>query len=95
MGDSERQGDTRADELVVYGATDCCLCDEAMALLHELAPGLGLTLRYVEIDGQAELERRYREQIPVGFLGGRKIFKFRVDPERLRRAVVHRRTPVT
>jgi hypothetical protein len=84
----------RADVLIVYGARDCSLCDQAMAVLGELAPGLGLTLRYVRIDGQPELEGLYREQIPVGFLDGRKVFKYHVDPERLRRAVTHRsRTP--
>lgn len=78
------------DELVVYGSSDCCLCDQAMALLRELAPALGLRLRYVSIDGDAALEHAYREQIPVGFLRGRKVFKFRVDPERLRRVAARR-----
>jgi len=72
----ERRGAV-PDELVVYGASDCCLCEEATAVLRELAPELGLTLRYVPIDGGATLEHAYREQIPVGFLGRRKIFKFR------------------
>jgi hypothetical protein len=90
VGASGRRNDARTGELVVYGASDCCLCEEAMAVLRELAPGLGLSLRYVGIDGQPELERLYREQVPVGFLGGRKVFKYHVDPERLRRAAAHR-----
>jgi len=90
MGTPDQHDHARSDVLVVYGANDCCLCDQAMDLLRELAPSLGLTLRYVSIDGQPELERLYREQIPVGFLDGRKLFKFRVDAERLRRAVVRR-----
>ncbi|MDX1584491.1 MAG: glutaredoxin family protein [Thermoanaerobaculia bacterium] len=74
------------NELVVYGAKDCSLCDKAMEVLRKLTPELGLKLRYVSIDGDAALESAYRQQIPVGFLGGRKLFKFHVDPERLRRA---------
>lgn len=83
---SSRQHHLRAGVLVVYGANNCCLCDEAMTVLRDLAPSLGLSLRYVSIDGQTELERLYREQVPVGFLGGRKVFKYRVDADRLRRA---------
>lgn len=90
MDSCDRRDDALNDVLVVYGASGCCLCDQAMAVLRELAPSLGLSLRYVCIDGQAELERAYRDQIPVGFLGGRKMFKFHVDAKRLRRAVVSR-----
>jgi len=90
VGDSEGRPRARRDELLVYGAEDCCLCDEAMALLRELAPELNLSLRYVRIDGDPELERAYRSQIPVGFLGGSKLFKYRVDVERLRRAAERR-----
>jgi len=75
-------------ELVVYGARNCCLCDRALEVLRTLAPELGLTLRYVSIDGDPDLEREFRQQIPVGFLDGRKIFKFTVDPARLRRAAL-------
>ena len=75
-------------ELVVYGAADCCLCERALELLRSLAPELGLTLRYVAIDGDPDLERAYRQQIPVGFLDGRKVFKFTVAQARLRRAAL-------
>lgn len=81
-------------ELVVYGAKDCCLCDRALEVLRGLVPELGLTLRYVSIDGDPEFERSYRQQIPVGFLDGRKIFKFTVDPARLRRAALGPQAPV-
>ena len=79
-----------ARELVVYGAAGCHLCGEAMELLRTLAPGLGLTLRYVTIEGDPELEHAHRREIPVGFLGGRKVFKYRVAPARLRRAAARR-----
>jgi hypothetical protein len=77
---------TGARELVVYGAARCHLCDEAMDVLRILAPELGLRLRYVAIDGDPELERAHRHDIPVAFLGGRQVFKYRVDPARLRHA---------
>lgn len=90
MADGAANGPARSGELVVYGATDCCLCERALELLRSLAPELGLTLRYVAIDGDPDLERAYRQQIPVGFLDGCKIFKYTVDPARLRRAARNR-----
>lgn len=76
-------GDGR--ELVVYTASGCCLCDDARAVLDRLAPELGLDVQWVHIDGDAELERRWRQEIPVGLLDGRKVFKYRVDEPLLRR----------
>ena len=86
MEPRDRDHEPQPTELVVYGSTDCCLCEEALAALRVVVPSLGLSLRYVRIDGRPELERAYREQVPVGFVAGRKVFKFRVDHERLRRA---------
>jgi hypothetical protein len=72
-------------ELTVYTAPGCCLCDEAAAVLERLAPELGITVRWVDITGDAALEARWREQLPAGVLDGRKVFKFRVDEALLRR----------
>ena len=74
-------------EVVVYGAPGCHLCDIAKAQLAELAGPLGFTLRTVDIEADPELERAYREQIPVVFVAGRKAFKYRVDAAELRRRV--------
>lgn len=74
-------------ELVVYTAHGCCLCDDARTALERLAPDLGIHVRWVHIDGDPVLEARWREQIPVGVLDGRKAFKYRVDEALLRRRV--------
>lgn len=71
--------------LLVYTAHGCCLCDEAREVLDALAPELGLEVEWVHIDGDAELEARWREQLPAGVLAGRKVFKYRVDQDLLRR----------
>lgn len=81
---SERAG---GGELVVYTATGCCLCDDARAVLDRLGPELGIAVRWVHIDGDPELEARWRREIPVGLLDGRKVFKYRVDEPLLRRRV--------
>ena len=74
--------------LTVYTAQGCCLCDDARAELDVLGPELGLEVEWVYIDGVPELEQQWREQLPAGVYGGRKVFKYRVDAELLRRRVV-------
>ena len=71
--------------LTIYTAPECCLCDEAAATLTPLAAELQLDLRWVDITTDPALEARFREEIPVGFLNGRKVFKYRVDEPLLRR----------
>lgn len=71
--------------LTVYTAHGCCLCDEARGVLDVLAPELGLDVDWVYIDGVDELEAAWRTQIPAGVLAGRKVFKYRVDADLLRR----------
>ena len=78
---------TAMETLTVYTAQGCCLCDDARALLDVLGPELGLPVSWVYIDGEPELEAAWREQIPAGVLAGRKLFKYRVDEQMLRRRV--------
>jgi len=74
-------------EVVLYGAPGCHLCDVAKDVLERQRELLGFDLRLVDISGDDELEAAYREQIPVVFVGGRKAFKYRVDPLELARRV--------
>ena len=74
-------------EVVLYGAPGCHLCDVAKDVLDRQRELLGFELRVVDISGDDQLERAYREQIPVVFVGGRKAFKYRVDPLELARRV--------
>jgi hypothetical protein len=77
--------------LTVYTAHGCCLCDEARAILDPLGRELELEGRWVHIDGDRALEAAWREQIPAGVLGGRKVFKYRVDVDLLRRRATQMR----
>jgi glutaredoxin len=74
-------------EVVLYGAPGCHLCDVAKDVLEQQRGLLAFELRQVDISGDEELERSYREQIPVVFVDGRKAFKYRVDPLELARRV--------
>jgi glutaredoxin len=74
-------------QVVIYGAPRCHLCDDAKALLQRERDRLGFELVEVDISGDRELETAYRAQIPVVTVGGRKAFKYRVDPAELERRV--------
>jgi hypothetical protein len=74
--------------VVLYGAPGCYLCDVAKGVLERQQPLLGFDLQLVDISGDPDLEARYREQIPVVYVAGRKAFKYHVEPAELARRVV-------
>lgn len=74
-------------KLTVYGAEDCCLCDDAKVLLDPLCSELSLPVDYIDITGDPALEAAHRTELPVGYLDGRKVFKYHVDEALLRRRV--------
>jgi glutaredoxin len=71
--------------VVLYGAAGCHLCERARATLAEAREELGFELEEVAIDGDAELEARFRELIPVVEIDGKQEFVYFVDPVALRR----------
>jgi glutaredoxin len=73
---------TKAVTLVV--GRDCHLCERARAELEPLAAELGLTVEEVDITGDPELERRYREWIPVIEVAGERVSVYRVEATELR-----------
>jgi len=52
---------------------------------------LGFEVEEVAIDGDEELEARYRELIPVLEIDGKQEFVYFVDPEALRRKLAQTR----
>lgn len=73
--------------LVLYTTQGCHLCEEAQQALAQMRTAVQFTLDIVDIAGDPELERRYRSELPVLVLDGRKIAKFRIDPDKVIRAL--------
>jgi len=71
--------------VVLFGAEGCHLCERARETLVALRDELGFELEEVSIDGDAELEARYRELIPVVEIDGERAFVYFVQPDALRR----------
>ena len=54
-------------------------------MLDRVRAEMPFDLEEVEITGDPELERRYRERIPVVEIGGEEAFELFVHPDALRR----------
>jgi len=60
-----------------------------MAQLEKLSEEFEFTIEKKLIDGDAELENKYGESVPVILINGKPHDFFRVDPERFRAAIAN------
>ena len=77
----------RSPRVVLYHATGCHLCERAQTILDELRTELDFELEEVAIDGEPELEARYREWLPVVEIDGQRAFVYHVDEAAFARKV--------
>ena len=78
--------------VTVFHATGCHLCERALAQLRALQGELGFQLDEIEVDGDPELEARYREWLPVVELDGERLFTYYVHEDALRRRLATAQT---
>jgi glutaredoxin len=69
----------------ILSKPDCHLCDEAKEKIERVTKRLPVEIEMINIEKDPELYNQYRFDIPVIFLDGRKIFKHRVDEEKLKK----------
>jgi len=74
--------------LTLYVGRDCHLCQIAREELERLRGELSFQVAEIDITGDPELERRYREWLPVIELDGRRLSVYRVEDDVLREAVI-------
>ena len=74
-------------DLTIYSRPGCHLCDEMKKQIAPLVTKFKVNLREVNIDADPILRARYNEEVPVLFLGSRKVAKYSVDLEQLRAQV--------
>lgn len=84
---SRRSAPTRPT-LVLYTRRECHLCDLAKDAIESLRRRLAFDVEVRDVDEDADWLEAYGDQVPVGFVGGRKVFKYRVDGEKLARALL-------
>ena len=74
-------------EVSVYSRSNCHLCEVALEVISEIRKEVEFTITKILIDGNAELEEKYGEQVPVILINNQPHDFFRVDPERFRIAI--------
>ena len=73
--------------LVLYGRPGCHLCDDARAVVEQVATELDVGWDERSIDDDPELREQWADHIPVTLVDGRPHDFFRVSPDRLRAAL--------
>jgi glutaredoxin len=73
--------------LTLYSRPGCHLCDDMKATIERVARTVPLTLEVIDISSDAELEAAYGLEIPVLLVNGKKVAKYRVSEEGLRRSL--------
>jgi glutaredoxin len=71
--------------VVVYTTEGCRLCERALEVVREVRAAVEFELELVDIGGDPDLERRYREHLPVVEIDGQRAFTYFVDADALRR----------
>jgi glutaredoxin len=77
--------------VVLYGKPGCHLCEDARTVVEQVCDELGESFDEVDITAGPDAEaltRAYGEEIPVTLVDGRQHDFWRVDPGRLRAALV-------
>jgi glutaredoxin len=76
-------GSIRKVEL--FFAQECHLCESARRVLEQVRADIPFELDVIDITDDADLERRYRERLPVVVIDGEEVFTYFVYPDALRR----------
>ena len=79
--------------LTIYSRPGCHLCDEMKAVVRRVAKSFPLTpVTIIEIDISTDraLDERYGAEIPVLLVEGKKVAKYRIGEDELRRVLLAR-----
>jgi len=75
-------------KVIIFSRQNCHLCHEAEKIVREVLSDISFDLEVINIDGNAELESLYGEEVPVTMINGAKHDYFRVDKKRFSEAVL-------
>jgi len=75
-------------KVVIFSRQNCHLCHEAEKIVREVLLEISFDLEVINIDGNAELDSLYGEEVPVTMINGAKHDYFRVDKKRFSEAVL-------
>jgi hypothetical protein len=67
----------------IFSKPDCHLCDEVKLEIAKMESLFALDIREINIMEHADLYEKYKLEIPVIHINGRKAFKYRVEEQQL------------
>ena len=70
--------------VTVFSRHGCHLCEDAVKTLEGMREELAFEIEIIYIDGDAELEKLYGNEVPVIHINGEHHDFYRVDPDRFR-----------
>lgn len=73
--------------VTLYAKPGCHLCDDARQVIERVCADLDTSYVEIDITTDDDLMHRYGEQIPVTLVDGAQHDFWRVDEQRLRRAL--------
>ena len=73
--------------VTVYTRVDCHLCEVALAEVQEIAAATGASYAQVDVDASPDDRAEYGDRVPVILVDGVEHGYYRVEPDRLRRAL--------
>lgn len=76
--------------LVIYSRPGCHLCDVMKAVVERVAHAIPVALEEIDISGDPALEARYGLEIPVLMIDGKKVAKYRVGDDELKKMLIAR-----
>jgi len=74
--------------LVIYSRRECHLCDVAKEAAAALQERIDFHIEVRDVDDDPAWAEAHGSEVPVGFVGERKVFKYRVDSGRLQKALL-------
>jgi len=84
---SDARLSTRRPTLILYGRSNCHLCDVAKEIIEAVRTRVDFDVIERDVDDDPDWAEAYGDQVPVAFLRERKVFKYRVDPAALERLI--------
>jgi glutaredoxin len=73
--------------VTVYTRVDCHLCEVAISEVSRIAAETGASWSAVDVDSDPDDRAEYGDRVPVILVDGIEHGYFRVEPDRLRRAL--------
>jgi glutaredoxin len=68
-------------KVVLYSRRGCHLCEVVKESLLKLSRRGGFTWEEIDVDSDADLRRKFNDEVPVVFIDDRKAFKYRMDEQ--------------